>query len=246
MDLGHTPSADIGRVATISSCERYRYSLRRAWLFRPDYRERLVAEGVIPDRAGGALVFVMSNPSTADAAKDDATVRRLIGFARLWGWDGFAVVNLFAWRATEPRALHSAFQAGTDIVGLYNDASVREVVEGASRVVCAWGRQPKMLQWREAETRRILAWCAPADCEVVRFDVTGPDLVRRNFPSHPLRLDRFTPLTPMTAHGRTICRLCGVLVAECPCTDHKKETALAVCDACRDKPSTAPLAPMAQ
>jgi hypothetical protein len=47
----------------------------------------------------------MLNPSTADALKDDATIRRLKGFTKTWGLAGFDVVNLFAWRSTNPKEL---------------------------------------------------------------------------------------------------------------------------------------------
>ncbi len=48
------------------------------------------------------VVWVMLNPSTADHVHDDPTIRRCMGFARAWGYGGIAVVNLYAWRATDP------------------------------------------------------------------------------------------------------------------------------------------------
>ena len=48
-------------AAVLSPCGRYRYTLERAWAPNPRY-----------------LMWVMLNPSTADATQDDATIRRCI------------------------------------------------------------------------------------------------------------------------------------------------------------------------
>ncbi|MDB5297796.1 MAG: hypothetical protein JWO31_3779 [Phycisphaerales bacterium] len=73
-------------AAVLSPCERYRYVLHRWW-----------------DESKPAVCWLMLNPSTADAATDDPTIRKCCGFARAWGAGGIAVVNLFALRATDPR-----------------------------------------------------------------------------------------------------------------------------------------------
>ncbi|WP_395623384.1 DUF1643 domain-containing protein [Sphingomonas daechungensis] len=70
--------------AKISPCCRYRYTLTRRW------------------GEGFTQVFCMLNPSTADAELDDPTIRRCIGFAKREGAGGLHVVNLFAFRATDP------------------------------------------------------------------------------------------------------------------------------------------------
>jgi hypothetical protein len=70
--------------AWISDDGLYRYRLQRSW-------------GV-----GAIMVFIMLNPSTADANIDDPTVRRCIGFAKREGCSSLEVLNLYALRATKP------------------------------------------------------------------------------------------------------------------------------------------------
>jgi len=73
-----------GSGAEISDCQRYRYALWRRWADGP------------------AVLFVMLNPSTADARSDDPTIRRCIGFARSWDYAAVLVANLFALRTPTP------------------------------------------------------------------------------------------------------------------------------------------------
>ena len=42
--------------------------------------------------------------------------------ARRWGFGELAVVNLYAWRATQPTALFAAERHGANIIGPENDA----------------------------------------------------------------------------------------------------------------------------
>lgn len=76
------------KSAVISECGKYRYELHRTW-----------------DESRPKVLFVMLNPSTADAELDDPTIRRCIGFAKTWGYGGIMVGNMFAYRATDPNEL---------------------------------------------------------------------------------------------------------------------------------------------
>lgn len=78
----------VQKGAIISECGRYRFQLWRIW-----------------DETKPKVLFIMHNPSTADAEKDDPTIRRCIGFARAWGYGGIYVGNLFPYRATDPTDL---------------------------------------------------------------------------------------------------------------------------------------------
>lgn len=111
----------ISGTATFSKCGTYRYSLTRSW-----------------DKDKHELLVVMLNPSTADAATDDPTIRRVIGFASSSGYGEIRVVNLYALRSHDPAAL-----CQRDSVGPENDGHLeRWLVQQRGRgelVLAAWG-----------------------------------------------------------------------------------------------------------
>jgi hypothetical protein len=118
------PDLFLCRDAVISACGRYRYRLSRTW-----------------DHRSPPLVWIMLNPSTADAEIDDPTIRRCVGFARREGAGGIEVLNIFALRATDPKALREA----ADPIGPDNDQWIREILHPHRRVVVAWGEHGKYL-----------------------------------------------------------------------------------------------------
>jgi hypothetical protein len=153
------------RTALFSSCGRFRYRLGRRW-----------AEGP-------TVAFVLLNPSTADAERDDPTIRRCIDFARRLGFGGLEVVNLYAYVATDPEELRRAGY----LVGPEDDEHIRAVVAGCEKVVLAWGSHAARRE-RPGEVLRVLreAGVAPY-C----LRVTGS-----GHPEHPLRLPRNSKLQP--------------------------------------------------
>jgi hypothetical protein len=105
---------DTVSTAWYSECGTFRYRLARVW------------------GAGAVLTAVLLNPSTATEAADDPTMARLTARARVAGFGGVAVLNLYALRSPDPAALRRA----ADPVGPGNDA----VLQGAgATVLCAWG-----------------------------------------------------------------------------------------------------------
>jgi hypothetical protein len=140
------------KEAVISEDGRYRYTLYREW---PD--------DVFDPRQ--VLNFVMLNPSTADADKDDPTIRKCVGFAKLNGYNAIRVINLFAFRATNPKDLQKAYYGDClDVVGPLNDSYVREIPPEET-VVAAWGstfKNETFLIRRVRETTALLnrkLWC---------------------------------------------------------------------------------------
>ena len=141
--------------AGFSDCRRYRYWLSRWW---DERREPLVVIGL--------------NPSTADETADDPTIRRCIGYAKAWGHGGLVMLNLFAFRATDPRDMRAA----TDPVGPANDVTLTTQTEGR-RVLCAWGAHGGHLN----RARRVAHLLAGRDLVCLGRTKDG-------YPKHPLYL----------------------------------------------------------
>src|SRR5882757_2226662 len=87
MEKAQVTDLFLERDAVISDCGKYRYLLRRTW-----------------DHSKPRTLFVMLNPSTADAEIDDATIRSCIRLSKEMGYGSFEVVNIFGLRATDPKA----------------------------------------------------------------------------------------------------------------------------------------------
>ena len=159
--------------ADISDCGKYRYRLwRQGW--SPDDR---------------ACLFVMLNPSTADAEVNDPTVRKCIGFATRWGYGLLMVCNLFAFRSRHPKDLLSPV-AKQDPVGPENEDFLHRELQAASRIVLAWGSHhevDKLVAARVAELRDTLAMHR-GRCGTLGVCADGN-------PRHPLMLPYAAPFT---------------------------------------------------
>jgi hypothetical protein len=93
LDIFGAPAPHTEMSAVISDCKLYRYELRRRW-----------------DTALLLLPVCMLNPSTADHARDDPTIRELTHFAKLWGYGGLYIVNLWAFRSSSPAEMIAALE----------------------------------------------------------------------------------------------------------------------------------------
>lgn len=150
------------REARISECGAYRYTLSRKWStdFYP-------------------MVFVMMNPSTADAEVDDPTIRRCIGFAQREHLNAIMVVNLFAFRATSPKDMLAA----ADPIGPENDDLLASVFFNAAMrgapIVAAWGVHG-------AHKKRDRAVLRIAQSQGAKLQCLG--VTKGGHPKHPLYL----------------------------------------------------------
>ena len=151
--------------AVISDCGFYRYRLWRRW------------------GRGRHVLWVMHNPSTADADQDDPTIRRCVGFARQWGCEGIEVVNLYAFRSSNPKVLRTVARPA----GPRNQEIVEKLfavaVADAWPVVVAWGA---LRSWQSRiQAASILQWCNEADAAPKCLGTT-----KGGYPRHPLYVRR--------------------------------------------------------
>jgi len=116
----------IKRYALLSKDKKYRYSLKRIW-----------------DNDKPIVFFIMLNPSLADNYQDDPTIRRLIKFAKLYGYGGFYVGNLFSYITPYPSEL-------LDKDLMFSKKNIHEIkkMTGLIKdVVYGWGNSFEEPEW---------------------------------------------------------------------------------------------------
>ena len=120
-------------------------------------------------------LFIMLNPSTADASLNDPTIRRCMGFAKGWGYKTLWVTNLFGFRTPDPTELLTA----ENPVGKENDGYLAEMAVCAKLVICAWGTMGALAK-RGEYIKKFL--------EVRNVKPHHLGLTKHGFPKHPLYL----------------------------------------------------------
>jgi hypothetical protein len=176
-------TADVAKLAVLSPGGGFhRYMLARIW------------------DAGDAralLVWIMLNPSTADAYQDDPTIRRCVGFARRLGYGGIVVVNLYSWRATDPAELGAVVARTGSALALADaktDEYLRDVLGGKlwpgrpRRVLAAWGAAyggDRPSPWHQRRVAAVRQLAAGVDASLWCLDVTAA-----GDPKHPLARGR--------------------------------------------------------
>ena len=119
---------------------RYRYSLKRS------NRPWSQLEG------SRTIAFIGVNPSTADAENDDPTIRKCWGFTERWGYDGFIMLNLFAFRATDPGTLK---RITCDPVGPRNNEFLAQFARRCDKTILMYGNNGT-LYGRDLEVLSLL------------------------------------------------------------------------------------------
>lgn len=149
----------------------YRYTLVRVW------------------GPGPLVLWILANPSTADAEEDDQTVTKGMGFSRRWGFGGMVFANVGAWRATKPENFLAAQHDGLDVVGPANDDVLKYLAFNLRFVVCAWG--DCLGRWCE-DVRRPQVMGLLRSAPGVELKCLGR--TSRFNPKHPLMLSYHTKL----------------------------------------------------
>lgn len=100
-----------------------------------DYR--YVLRRVLPweKATKGRVVWIMLNPSTADERKLDPTLTRCWRWTFAWGYTEMIILNLFAYRSSEPKRMREA----GDPVGAQNDEHILREMANAQLHIVAWG-----------------------------------------------------------------------------------------------------------
>ncbi len=163
------PETDLVRSATFSETGLYRYTLTRCW------------------SRSAPMVWLMLNPSTADAEIDDPTIRRCMGFARREGCGGIEVLNLYALRATKPRDLVGV----RDPEGPGNTDAWGKMVNRWNvpvPVVAAWGASASHLHLPASNALAVHA----RELNLLRLGETTA-----GHPRHPLYVHSAAPLVPL-------------------------------------------------
>ncbi len=149
--------------AIFSKTRKYRYVLWRVW-------HPLQAR----------VMFIGLNPSTADETTDDQTIRRCVNFAKDWGFGGVYMLNLFAFRATQPADMKAANHPS----GVPNEGHLTRFAASSDLIVAAWGANGDHMRANDRVTALLT-------CNHSLFC-----LGRTNdgHPKHPSRLAKVTPL----------------------------------------------------
>lgn len=162
----------IERGATFSEGDGklFRYLLWRVW-----------------DDSLPLLIFIMLNPSTADEDNNDPTVERCERRARRDGFGGVMVLNIFAFRATDPKDM----KAAEDPIGDKNDYFIRSMMvkarEHGDTIVVAWGSHGVYL----ARASQVAAFAKELGVQLYALGLT-----KDYEPRHPLYLKNEALLIP--------------------------------------------------
>lgn len=167
LDLERRPN-----TATFSPDEMHRYTLTR--------------------ELGGTITLLAMglNPSKATAEIDDQTIRKDMGFARIWGCGRIVKTNAYGYRATDPEDMKRARNAGIDVIGPDNDAAIRKALDDLlrsdGRLLVAWGNHIE-----ESRQRAIAGIIAESTITPYCLGTN-----QNGTPKHELYLKFSTPLTP--------------------------------------------------
>lgn len=159
-------------TATYSPDLRYRFRLSRVW-----------------DSSSPRCAFIMLNPSTATEAVLDPTVTRCVGHAKQWGFGAAEVVNLFAYRATDPKQLRQV----DDPIGAGNDVAIMHAARAADLVVVAWGVHGQFITRQDDVVHHL---------ERAGIELHSLGITKSGAPRHPLYLPGGIRPQPWTAPGR--------------------------------------------
>ncbi len=158
--------------AVFSPCMAYRYWLEGKWSDSP------------------ALIVWMLNPSTADQSRLDPTIAGLIKRAKAWGYGAVVVINLFAYRATDPGDMKKAADPIGPANDLFTDIALARAYDSGFPVICGWGNHGGHME--RSDWARAIA--AERGASLAAFNITASGQ-----PQHPLYIPHDIRPQPWTA-----------------------------------------------
>jgi hypothetical protein len=139
----------------------HRYTLIHRWdeLLNPDH----------------GIAWICLNPSTADEHQLDPTLRRIRDFSAMWGYSFFIMLNLFAWRATQPADMKRA----ADPIGPDNDRWIAHWAGKVDKVMLGWGEHGAHL----GRDQQVLSYLDRSKVFCLERNASGQ-------PKHPLYVSK--------------------------------------------------------
>ena len=121
------------------------------------------------------IAWIGLNPSTADEFTLDQTLAAVCRYSRDWGFSEVVMLNLFAFRTTQPRELKRA----ADPIGPDNDPHLLTEVCAADRVIACWGDHGRFRERDQHVVDLLVAKAAAFECLLKN---------KSGAPHHPLYL----------------------------------------------------------
>jgi hypothetical protein len=151
------------KESIISHDEKYRYELTRIW-----------------DENRPLIGYILHNPATADSDNDDKTIKTLRHYSELWGYGGFVVCNLFAYRDTDlkkDKKTLNMLKKYDDPIGKDNIKYIKKLIIKTNKIVYGWGS--KVSNSDQKIVRKLVESCTTPYCFQICSDGN---------PSHPVIL----------------------------------------------------------
>ena len=143
-----------------SPCRKYRYVLKCRW--DDLFEEKPIA-------------WIGLNPSTADEFQLDPTLTRIKGFSESFGFNCFYMLNIFAFRATDPKVM----KMENDPTGPENDRWLKETADKCELIVACWGGHGK----HNGRSDKVIALLSAHGKKLHCLAKT-----KEGYPGHPLYL----------------------------------------------------------
>ncbi len=169
--------------ATISPCGKYRYVLWRKF-----------------KNIGKKICWICLNPSVADSVVDDPSLTRMMSFSKREGAAEIFVLNLFAFRATDPRDLRAAAKNKFDVTGPENLNYVAQILGDSDFCIAGWGNGGSLMRAGRRMMESIDAINANFSA-LDRVPILCLGVTKHGHPLHPLYVAANKPLTAFQYGG---------------------------------------------